>query len=93
MKNPLKDFLTRIIWDKNFRNREFTIVFVSRGAPNDIEVISTNQLVAVRKRGFEYNAGLGETKYIPFHRVIEIIDAKTGRRIFSKEKMIYDFRA
>ncbi|RLE60108.1 MAG: hypothetical protein DRJ35_04190 [Thermoprotei archaeon] len=92
MKNPLRDFLARIIWDEKFRKREFKIMFVSRGAPNNIETISTNQLVSVGKNGFEYNTENGERKYIPFHRVREIIDTKTGRRIFSKEKSIYDFK-
>ncbi len=92
MKNPLRNFLTRLIWDKKLRAKEFKIVFISRGSPGDIEVISSKQIVSVGKTGFEYITSRGERKYIPFHRIREIREEDTGKKVFSKEKSIYNFK-
>ena len=91
MKNPMRDFLSRLRWDKRMRGRRYVIRFVSRGAPRNYEEVESSEVVDVTRDGFVI-VSRGEEKWIPYHRVIEIREEDSGRIIFSKEKKVYRFK-
>ncbi len=90
MKNPMRDFLSRLRWDRRLRGRRYIIRYVSRGTPRGYEEVPSDRLVDVTRDGFTY-LWHGEEKWIPYHRVIEIKEEATGKVVFSKEKKVYSF--
>jgi len=86
-ENPLRNLLNRLLWDSEIDPSDYEIVFISRGAPNDTEIICGSALVKVWARGFEAKVR-GGTKYVPFHRIIEIRNRKTGEVIFRSPRLV-----
>jgi len=80
-QNPLRNLLNRLVWDANLLPDDYVIVYISRGAPGDLEEVRGSAIVKVWARGFEIKAG-NKTKYIPFHRIVEIKNIKTGEVLF-----------
>lgn len=91
MKNPMRDFLSRLRWDKKMKGRRYVVRFVSRGAPGGFEEVLSDEIVRVSRDGFVFERE-GEEKWIPYHRVLEIRERETGRLVFSREKKVYDFK-
>jgi len=85
-KFRIRDFLNKIKWDYREKADDYVISYVSRGAPGDVEEISGDLIKKVYTRGFETIEG----KYIPFHRIIKIINNKSGEIIFITKK--YSFK-
>ncbi len=81
-KFNIRDFLNKIKWDKREEPNNYKIHYVSRGAPGDVEEITGGEIVKVYSRGFETREG----KYIPFHRIIKIINEKNNKIIFISKK-------
>jgi len=84
-RNPLRALLNKIIWDSRFNPEEYEVIYVSRGALGDVEKISADKIIKVWSRGFDA-AVSGKTRYIPFHRIVEIKNTKTGEVLFRSRK-------
>ena len=81
----IREILNRIFWHPNEDPRNYEIVFIHRGAPNDLKVIPAWCVVKVNPGSFEYSLG-GENARIPFHRIVEIRDAKSGKVVWRSPK-------
>lgn len=81
--NPLRNFLCRLRWDESLNPEEYLIIFVSRGAPGDVEAVRGSSVERVYLRGFEVREG-DKVKYIPFHRIVEIRNSATGKVVYEK---------
>lgn len=82
----LRDFFNKIKWDSRENPGDYVVIFLSRGAPGDREEVSLDRLIKVYHRGFEVLSDRG-VKYIPFHRVIRIVNVKEGKIIFSSPRL------
>jgi uncharacterized protein (UPF0248 family) len=65
--------LNRLKWTGKLQDCQ--VVLLHRGAPGDKKVIPGDRITQVKKSYFYYKegAGMGDEKFIPLHRVLEII--------------------
>ncbi len=66
-KGKIRLILESMLWDPRTSPGEFVIVFVSRGAPNDLEEVKGDE---VSVRGDRII--LGDGREIPHHRIVAI---------------------
>ncbi len=85
MKFAARSVLNRLLWDSRVNRGDYEIVYESRGAPGGVERVSASFLLKVFSRGFEYEAR-GGRKYIPFHRIVEIRNVKTGEVLYRSRR-------
>jgi len=71
-KFDIRNFLNGLIWNPNINPGEYIIKYVSRGAIGDAETVTGDKILTVYHRGFDVKSDFGKSKYIPFHRIIEI---------------------
>ena len=65
--------LLRAEYDINFKRlRDFTIVILHKGAPNDRRSIDGERIIHVQKDGFWYINRFGIETFIPAHRILEL---------------------
>lgn len=92
MKNPMRNFFARVLWDPQVDKESVLVRFSSRGAPGGYEEFKGSDITSVGRDGLLVAVGSRE-KYIPFHRILEIrYRDKEGKLIFSRELGLYDFR-
>ncbi len=84
-RNPLRNLLLRLVWDRGLNPRDYVISFESRGAPSGVEAIRGDALEKVYLRGFEARVG-GSARYVPFHRVIEVRNEATGEVLYRSRR-------
>lgn len=80
-KFNIRDFLNKLMWDPREKPEEYSIIYVSRGEPNDRATVNCSKITKVYHRGFEYTSESGRVLYIPFHRIIEI---RKGKKVIFK---------
>ena len=78
--HPLRKILSGIVRSSSREN--VTITYLHRGAPDDRTTINVSSIQNVRKGSFVLSDG--ETQ-IPFHRILEVKDNKTGTVIWIKK--------
>jgi uncharacterized protein (UPF0248 family) len=86
---PLKNIFNKIFWDKRVNIEDFEITFIHRGAPKNQKTIAASLITEVGKSWFTYKNQNDENK-IPMHRIISVINIKTGDFLWKKKSMIKD---
>lgn len=79
----IRDILNKIFWDPKKNRFDYEIVFIHRGACNDKKRLSCGVIKEVKSSWFTYD-GENEEVVIPFHRIIEILNIKTGKTVWEK---------
>jgi uncharacterized protein (UPF0248 family) len=85
----IRNVLNRICWHPSENRENYEILFIHRGAPNDLRSISAKTIVSVRKQSFEYKENDGSIVYIPFHRIVMIRNIKTREIIWKSRSKVY----
>jgi uncharacterized protein (UPF0248 family) len=67
-KNKVRDALNEIKWRKKFNLDKTEIWYIHRGAPNNIKIISGNEILSIGRSFIETS-----TAMIPYHRISKII--------------------
>ena len=83
----LRSFLNKLIWDNNpkYRLEDYDIVYIHRGAPNNLLRINGSEITRIYSDSFEYyDKNLDEKKRIPFHRIEQIINYVKKETIYQK---------
>jgi uncharacterized protein (UPF0248 family) len=87
LKNPMREYFNRLLWDKSMDKKSVSVKFISRGHFSQTDVFSGEQVLRVSRDGVVILAEEGGEKFIPFHRIIEI--NCSGKIIFSKKEEKY----
>ncbi len=66
-KGKVKEVLEMMLWKPGEDPSSYEIIFVSRGAPGDLESVRGDQVRLWRDR-----LVLGDGREIPLHRVVEV---------------------
>jgi len=66
-KGRVRELLEAMLWDPRNEPREYKILFVSRGAPNDLEEVRGDEIRVVGDRIM-----LSDGREIPHHRIVAI---------------------
>ncbi|MGB9786548.1 MAG: DUF504 domain-containing protein [Infirmifilum sp.] len=90
MKNPMRNFFQRVLWDKNMDKGSLRVKFISRGVSGELDEFTGEQIREVTRDGVVIVVD-GKDKFIPFHRITEIT-YKNGKIVFSKQGAFYDFK-
>lgn len=92
MKNPMRNFFSRVLWDSSLERGEVWVRYVSRGAAQGYEEFTGSEIVRVTRDGVVIARG-GAEKHIPYHRIVEIrYGGKEGRVVFLRSEGVYGFR-
>jgi uncharacterized protein (UPF0248 family) len=79
----VRALLNRLLWHPDESIADFEVTYIHRGAPGDRVTIPGALIRAVKASWFTYDGEAGVT-VIPFHRVLRITNAKTGRSLWVK---------
>lgn len=82
MMHPLRNVFKKITWDTRERAKNYAILFIHRGAPEDTREINASLITKVGPSWFTYATSESEETLIPFHRVRRIIDLQTGQTVW-----------
>ncbi|MGP3667049.1 MAG: RNA repair domain-containing protein [Candidatus Bathyarchaeota archaeon] len=81
----LRDVLNRIRWNKKFNPDDYVITFIHRDAKSNRKTIPYRVITTIGKSWFTYkNSETDEETFIPYHRILEIRNVKTGKILWSK---------
>ncbi|MFH0748861.1 MAG: RNA repair domain-containing protein [Candidatus Bathyarchaeota archaeon] len=80
----LRDILNKIIWDPQEQRSHFELVYIHRGVPMDKKTISCSLIEKVGSSRFTYQSAEEGEVFIPFHRILEIRNVKTGQLLWMK---------
>ena len=95
-KNPLVEVFEKIFWTMNGRQKEgITILITHRGAWNDTKELALQDIASfdhgylhLKVRDGEEKPEYGDEVLIPFHRVMQVIDSRTGTVLYEKKGSI-----
>lgn len=77
IKMRIRDLLNRLRWHPEEDIKDYEITFIHRGAFQDKKTIPAKEIVDILSSYFTYKEHK-EIVVIPFHRILEIRNRKTG---------------
>ncbi|MHA1679886.1 MAG: RNA repair domain-containing protein [Promethearchaeota archaeon] len=95
-KNPLKEVLERIFWAMDEVERASIVIYIiHRGAYQDVKLLDVSAITKFdnsyiytgpdeNEHGFNY----AENIPIPYHRIIKVVNALTGKIYYQNEKKL-----
>lgn len=78
----IREILNKLLWNSRWRTEDYEIVFIHRGAYKNRKTITCNLIKAIQPSWFIYVDETGGETAIPFHRILEIRNVKTGESIW-----------
>jgi len=75
--------LNKIRWNKRFNPEDYVITFIHRGVKDNKKTIPYRLIASIGKSWFTYKSEEEEV-FIPYHRILEIKNIKTGEILWSK---------
>jgi len=84
-KHKLRDVFNRFLWDRRLNPEDYTVTFTHRGVAEDRKTVPCSRVVKAGGSWFLYREGAAEV-FIPFHRVLEIKNTKTGETLWKKTR-------
>ncbi|MEM0084952.1 MAG: RNA repair domain-containing protein [Candidatus Methanomethylicia archaeon] len=86
----VRDVLNKIYWHKDENKSDYEILFIHRGAPNNLKSFSANDIIKIGKESVNYKNKDDDVVTIPFHRIILIRNIKTGKILWKKGMLMRD---
>ncbi len=80
-KNPLRDLLSRLLWDPQAAPSDVEIGYVSRSPEGPVEVVKGDALVRVTRDYACFSIG-GREKWIPLHRIAFVREVASGKTLY-----------
>ena len=81
----IRDILNRILWHPEECADDYVILFIHRGAPNDVKMVSASSILHVNPQSFDFCIG-DDYGHIPFHRIVEIRDVKRDKVVWRSRR-------
>ena len=86
MKSQIRETLNEIRWTKQGHYEEYKIIFRHRGAPNDEKEVNFSKMIDITASFFVYKESEHDFEtYIPFHRILKIINIKNNEILWIKK--------
>ena len=76
--------MNKLFWDPKEKIANYDLTFIHRGALMDMKVIHGIMIKEVESFGFVYKSEKEGEIFIPFHRILEIRNIKTGQILWKK---------
>ena len=77
----VREILNKVKWDERMDFDQLEVVYLHRGAPNDLKRISGREIVSI---GTSFLSLKAEGAEIPYHRIVKIL--YEGEVLFEREK-------
>jgi uncharacterized protein (UPF0248 family) len=84
--HPLKNILNRLRWDIREDAGKYLITYVHRGAPDDRKQVKASEILKLGNSYFTLQSEPGEDVTIPFHRILEVRDTRTGTVVWKSRR-------
>ncbi|MHA1381046.1 MAG: DUF504 domain-containing protein [Candidatus Helarchaeota archaeon] len=84
MAIKIRELLNKIKWDPQLKEKDYLIVFIHRGSPNNCKTIEAKKIKNIMKNFFSYFDN-DNYSFIPFHRISVIKEKKTNQILFQKK--------
>jgi len=84
--HPLKNILNKLRWDRNEDAEKYLITYRHRGAPDDKKRVRASEISNLGKSYFTLPSESGEEVTIPFHRILEVRNTRTGAAIWKNRR-------
>jgi uncharacterized protein (UPF0248 family) len=84
--HPLKNILNRLRWDSREDAEDYLITYVHRGAPDDRKQVNASEILKLGNSYFTLQSESGEDVTIPFHRILEVRDTRTGTAVWKSRR-------
>jgi uncharacterized protein (UPF0248 family) len=84
--HPLKNILNRLRWDSREDAEKYLITYVHRGAPDDRKQVNASEILKLGNSYFTLQSESGEDVTIPFHRILEVRDTRTGTVVWKSRR-------
>jgi uncharacterized protein (UPF0248 family) len=81
----IRNILNALFWNSRQRKDDCEIVFLHRGVPMNRRVVACKLVTKIHPSWFTYVDERGQETVIPFHRILEIRNVKTGESIWRKK--------
>ena len=82
----LRELLNKLFWDTTEKKDNYKIFFLHRGAALNRKNILFTSITKIHASWFTYLDENGNEILIPFHRVLDIINVKNGKSIWTKRQ-------
>ncbi|MFQ6088952.1 MAG: RNA repair domain-containing protein [Candidatus Methanofastidiosia archaeon] len=79
-----REFLNMLKWHPSYDFKDYSIVYLHRGAPKNEKVIECFKVLRLEHSDFVIEGRFGEVN-IPYHRIKRILDKK-GKVVWEKRK-------
>lgn len=87
MRKPKsREIIERILWDRRVRAEDYLLAYIHRGVEGGRKTLPLSRVLNVKGNWLTILNGEVENR-IPLHRVIEIINVKTGKKIWVTKKV------
>jgi uncharacterized protein (UPF0248 family) len=80
----VRDLLNKLLWDPKEKRADYELSFIHRGATGDVKTIPCNAIMEVKVSWFTYLGEEEDEIIIPFHRILEVRNVKTGQTWWRK---------
>lgn len=77
--------MNKLLWDPKENIADYELTFIHRGAPMDVKVVPCSLIAEVEPSGFTYRSEEEGETFIPFHRILEIRNVRTGQISYNKK--------
>ncbi|MEM3552235.1 MAG: RNA repair domain-containing protein, partial [Candidatus Bathyarchaeia archaeon] len=75
--HPLRNILNKLVWSEKEKLEDYEITYIHRGVPGNSKSLKASSIIKIGKSWFIFKDN-EEEKVIPFHRVILVVNLKTG---------------
>ncbi|MBA2862375.1 DUF504 domain-containing protein [Methanococcus maripaludis] len=74
----LKELINKLLWHPDYNPEDYNITYLHRGAKNDEKAVPLKNIV------IEDSFLVFDETHVPFHRILEIVNLKTGEILYKK---------
>jgi len=83
-KPKSREIIEKILWDKRFNPKDYLLSYVHRGVEGERKTVPLSRVINVRGSWLTFRDEEGVEVQIPLHRVVEILDLRSGKPLWSK---------
>jgi uncharacterized protein (UPF0248 family) len=81
----IREYLNMVRWDSKIKEEEFEVSFLHRNEVYEKKTISFPQITTISSSWFQYMNQFHVETLIPFHRILEIRNARTNEVLWKRK--------
>ena len=82
-KPKSREVIERLLWDRRIRREDYLLYYVHRGVEGERKGLPLTRVLNVKGSWISFLED-GEERRIPLHRVVEIVNIRSGEKLWVK---------